>query len=460
MCAALCVLVPQAAAAGSPSGPALGIAKSKLAAALTCSPGFASARARRCPDSGVLERRVSYGWNYFRRLEAAGSRSARSRCPMRATATFSGRPSSWSSRSAACQGHRPQGHAPRPPARRPRRAVGADLLARRGALCLGSRNARDAAFGNPSSSRALCGRAATAPPRSARSRGLALPRGAARRPAAEGRGDHVDLLQGRRLITPQPAASRRPACTTSSSSGKCPGRVVDHFATLADNVAYRLFLDARSHRGPAPCRAAGGACSRPYMPAADPANLSLTGISSRASSPATPRRRTASRRSPVRAPSLARCRCPSPCVPATASRHWPPAEPSRGPRLRRISRGQGADRAQAHGPAGQARGRLPLPAACQEREEDPDDAHDGTGASGEQAYAIGQDALDASASPLFVDFPAHNGRHPGVGAVPGLGPAAGVRARPAARSRCSGSARAGCCRARAGLLARPAPQGV
>jgi hypothetical protein len=55
--------------------------------------------------------------------------------------------------------------------------------------------------------------------------------------------------------------------------------VVDHFAALADNVAYRLFLDARSHRGPASAsRLPARACSRPYMPAADPANLSLTGL--------------------------------------------------------------------------------------------------------------------------------------------------------------------------------------
>ena len=54
---------------------------------------------------------------------------------------------------------------------------------------------------------------------------------------------------------------------------------MDHFAALADNVAYRLFRDARSHRGPAPpARLRDGLCARQYMPAADPTTLSFTGL--------------------------------------------------------------------------------------------------------------------------------------------------------------------------------------
>ena len=81
------------------------------------------------------------------------------------------------------------------------------------------------------------------------------------------------------LIVPQPAASRRKGIHHVLLQRVCPGREVDHFAALADNVAYRLFLDARSHRGPASAaRLPARVCATPYMPAADPATLSLTGL--------------------------------------------------------------------------------------------------------------------------------------------------------------------------------------
>jgi hypothetical protein len=81
------------------------------------------------------------------------------------------------------------------------------------------------------------------------------------------------------LITPQPAASHLPGARDLVLQDICPGRVVDHFGSLADSVAYDLFRDASTHPGPAdPSRLPGGACNTHFMPAADPAVLGLTSV--------------------------------------------------------------------------------------------------------------------------------------------------------------------------------------
>ena len=79
------------------------------------------------------------------------------------------------------------------------------------------------------------------------------------------------------LITPQPAASTLRGGTNIVLQDVCPGRKVDHFAALADAVAYRLFRDARSHPGGGSAeRLPETACDEQYMPSANPAFLSLT----------------------------------------------------------------------------------------------------------------------------------------------------------------------------------------
>ncbi len=80
------------------------------------------------------------------------------------------------------------------------------------------------------------------------------------------------------LITPEPAASRLRGARNVVLQDVCPGRKVDHFAALADNVGYELFLDAIHHAGPAdPARLAHGICSRLYMPLANSAVLQAAG---------------------------------------------------------------------------------------------------------------------------------------------------------------------------------------
>ena len=73
LCVTACALLPAAAAAARADGPALGIARAKLAAGLTCSPGFA--RSERAPvllTPAFSSDTLSYGWNYMRQLKADG----------------------------------------------------------------------------------------------------------------------------------------------------------------------------------------------------------------------------------------------------------------------------------------------------------------------------------------------------------------------------------------------------
>lgn len=51
------------------------------------------------------------------------------------------------------------------------------------------------------------------------------------------------------LITPQPAASSREGVQTLVLQDICPGRLVEHFTILMDNLAYALVLDAIEHPG-------------------------------------------------------------------------------------------------------------------------------------------------------------------------------------------------------------------
>ena len=121
-----------------------------------------------------------------------------------------------------------------------------------------------------------------------------------------------------------------------------------------------------------------------------------------------------------------------------------------------------ADGTEAHRPAGEAGGGLPLPAAGEGREEDPDDARDRHGRHGRAGLLHRQGRDRRLRSPVLLRRLSrrHHGGHPGVGAVPGLGPAPRVCAvrteggglrhqpgRPASPDR-------------ADLLARPAEQGV
>ncbi len=81
------------------------------------------------------------------------------------------------------------------------------------------------------------------------------------------------------LIIPQPAASRLRGAHHVLLQRVCPGRSVDHFAALVDNVAYRLFRDARSHAGPgSSARLPAKVCARKFMPAGDSTTLRFTGL--------------------------------------------------------------------------------------------------------------------------------------------------------------------------------------
>lgn len=74
------------------------------------------------------------------------------------------------------------------------------------------------------------------------------------------------------LITPQPEASRREGATNLVLQEICPGRPVEHFSILADNLAYALVLDAIRHPGqPAnPSRLPADICAGPlFMPGSE-----------------------------------------------------------------------------------------------------------------------------------------------------------------------------------------------
>lgn len=71
------------------------------------------------------------------------------------------------------------------------------------------------------------------------------------------------------VILPQPSASARVGITQIVLQDICPGRLVEHFTILMDNLAYELVLDAINHPGlPADRgRLAEGICSGPiFMP--------------------------------------------------------------------------------------------------------------------------------------------------------------------------------------------------
>ena len=86
----------------------------------------------------------------------------------------------------------------------------------------------------------------------------------------------------------------------------------------------------------------------------------------------------------------------------------------------------------------------------------------GTGASGDEAYAIGKPALDAYGAPVCcVDFPRlHHGGRPGLGAVPGRRAARHVAARRAQGRRLRDQPGRAAAAHRADLLAEPAREGL
>jgi triacylglycerol lipase len=63
------------------------------------------------------------------------------------------------------------------------------------------------------------------------------------------------------VVVPQPEASRLPGARNIVLQDVCPGRTVDHFNILYDNLAYQLVLDALRHDGPAdPARTPPAVC--------------------------------------------------------------------------------------------------------------------------------------------------------------------------------------------------------
>jgi len=284
MCALVCALVPSVAAAdrrGGSTGPALGIARSKLAAGLTCTRGFAkSTRAPVLLTPAFSSAGTSYGWNYIPQLTADGIPFCSISVPdegygdLQRTAeyvVFAVR------RMSRVTGHKVTllGH----------QHGGLDEL---WAITFWPDVARSVSdlvtlatpHSGTTSSVALCagdGRCTAALRQITKgSRFLAALRAA---PLPKGVAITSISSKSDALIVPQPAASRRRGIHHVLLQRVCPGRVVDHFAALADNVAYKLFLDARSHRGPASrARLPVKVCARQYMPAADPATLSLTGL--------------------------------------------------------------------------------------------------------------------------------------------------------------------------------------
>ena len=283
LCVLACALVPSAAAAdsrGGADGPSLGIARSKLAAALTCSKGFAkSNRAPVLLTPAFSSATLSYGWNYVPQLRADGIPFCSISVPdegygdLQKTAehvVFAvRRMSRVTGRRVTLLGHQHGG------------------LDELWALTFWPDVARSVSdlvtlatpHSGTTSSSGLCapGGHCTAALRQITKGSRFL---AALRAAPLPKGVAITSISSKNdaLITPQPAASRRRGIHHVLLQRVCPGREVDHFAALADNVAYRLFLDARSHRGPASVtRLPSKACARRYMPEADPATLSFTG---------------------------------------------------------------------------------------------------------------------------------------------------------------------------------------
>lgn len=83
------------------------------------------------------------------------------------------------------------------------------------------------------------------------------------------------------FITPQPQASRREGATNILLQDICPGRLVEHFSILADNVVYELVLDAINNPGsPAnPNNLPDGICAGPlFMPATNSPESSVAAL--------------------------------------------------------------------------------------------------------------------------------------------------------------------------------------
>jgi triacylglycerol lipase len=277
-------LVPSVAVAerhGGSTGPALGIARVKLAAGLSCSRGFAkSSKAPVLLTPAFSSAELSYGWNYIPQLTAAGIPFCSISVPdggygdLQKTAEYVvygvRRMSRVTGRKVTLLGHQHGG------------------LDELWALTFWPDVARSVSdlvtlatpHSGTTSSTGLCsaGGHCTAALRQITKGSRFL---SALRAAPLPKGVAITSISSKNdaLIVPQPAASRRKGIHHVLLQRVCPGREVDHFAALADNVAYRLFLDARSHRGPASAaRLPARVCAAPYMPAADPATLSLTGL--------------------------------------------------------------------------------------------------------------------------------------------------------------------------------------
>jgi triacylglycerol lipase len=74
------------------------------------------------------------------------------------------------------------------------------------------------------------------------------------------------------LITPQPSASSGRGVHTVLTQDICPGHLVEHALLSSDPVAYRLMIDAITHRGPARASRIGrSVCRRLTLPETDPA---------------------------------------------------------------------------------------------------------------------------------------------------------------------------------------------
>ncbi|MEJ7636119.1 lipase [Aeromicrobium sp.] len=83
------------------------------------------------------------------------------------------------------------------------------------------------------------------------------------------------------VITPQPKASMLPGARNITLQSICPGRPIEHFSILADNLTYLLVRDALGHPGPADAaRISKSVCTGSlYMPAASKAGVgALNGL--------------------------------------------------------------------------------------------------------------------------------------------------------------------------------------
>ena len=69
------------------------------------------------------------------------------------------------------------------------------------------------------------------------------------------------------FASPGAAASTLAGAAHIAVQDICPGRPVEHFTLVVDNVAYALALDALTHDGPAdPARISASVCGSVFMP--------------------------------------------------------------------------------------------------------------------------------------------------------------------------------------------------